>query len=225
MRHFVAGAVLPLFAVVPLSAQFEGTVTMNVPSSKEVTEMTYYLKGMQVAASIPVKSGQMAGQTMRMIWDLPAHKMTMLIPMAMGNAKGIKSVVDMNTAMDGKENNTDVKPLGTSETIAGYKCDDYEIVENGKANSRMCVTHELGFFAYAAMSGPGPAAAAPAWAKAFGNKPMFPLKVSNSEGKVVMEATAVHREPVSADMFAIPDGYMDMNGMGSMMGGRGPGKP
>ncbi len=223
MRHFAAGSALSLLAVVPLAAQFEGTVTMNVPGTKEASEMTYYLKGTQVAASIPIKSGQMAGQTMRMIWDLPGHKMTMLMPMAMGNAKGIKSVTDMN--MDEKVSTSDVKPLGTSETIAGYKCDDYEVIENGKPTSRFCVTHELGFFAYAAMSGAGRAAASPGWVKAFGNRPMFPLKVTNSDGKVVMEATAVRREPVGAEVFTVPDGYMDMSGMGNMMGGRGPGKP
>ena len=225
MRHFVAGTLLSLVVAIPLSAQFEGTVVMNVPSSKDVTEMTYYLKGEQLAAAIPMTSGRMAGQTMRMIWDLPGHKMTMLVPMAMGNAKGIKSVIDMNTETTGKENSIEIKPLGTSQTIAGYKCADYQIVENGKSTERLCVTNELGFFAYAAAGGMGRAASAPAWVKAFGNKPMFPLKVTNAEGKVVMEAKSVSRGPVSNDAFAIPDGYMDMSGMGNMMGGRGPGKP
>jgi hypothetical protein len=39
-----------------------------------------------------------------------------------------------------------------------------------------------------------------------------------------MEATAVHAGPVQAEMFTVPDGYMDMSGMMNGMG-RGPTKP
>ena len=59
------------------------------------------------------------------------------------------------------------------------------------------------------------------WTKVFGTKEGFPLKVwSPSGGGVAMEVLSVERGAVSADMFEIPEGYMDL---GAMMGRRGGG--
>ena len=189
-------------------------------------EMTYYIKNNQLASSVLIANGQMAGQTMRMLYDIPNGKVSMLMPIAMGGAKGMKMDIDLR-AQAGAHHATEVKPLGTSQTIAGRHCDDIQITVDGKPNMKICVSNELGTFAMANMSPAGRGASAPDWAAAFGGRPMFPLKVVGADGKVVMEATAVHAEPVQAEMFAVPDGYMDMSGMSGMMNGmgRGPTKP
>ena len=222
MRHFVAGSLLAVLAS-PMAAQFEGTIVMNLPSGgKQASDMTYYVKNGQLAATVLATNGPMSGQIVRMIFDIPGQKMAMLMPMAMGNAKGVKMDIDLKVA-GGKDVTREIKPLGSSETIAGYKCDDFQMVEDGKNTLKLCISGEFGPFA--TMSGAGRGARSPDWATVFGNRPMFPLKVIGTDGKVMMEATAVHRTPVQAEMFAVPDGYMDMGSMGNMMGGRGPGKP
>jgi hypothetical protein len=198
---------------------------MNIsPGDKHPSEMTYYIKNHQLASSVLIASGQMSGQTMRMLYDIPNGKVSMLMPMAMGGAKGIRMDVDLH-AQGGAQHTTEVKPLGTSQTIAGHHCEDLQIVVDGKGTTKVCITSELGSFAMANMSPAGRGASAPDWAAAFGGRPMFPLKVTGADGKVIMEATAVRAEPVHAEMFAVPDGYMDMSAMSGMMGGRGPGKP
>jgi hypothetical protein len=217
MRVLLAGSVLSLFAAVPLAAQFEGTVVMNVPTSPG-TEMTYYIKGNMLAAKV-TSPAQGPAHEVHMIFDLPNHKMTKLVPMGMGGSKGMKMVIDTKDQAESSTTTSDVKALGTSETIAGYKCDDVQVIDNGKPSGTLCLTHDLGFFAYAVMSGMGKRAATPTWAKVLGNKPAFPLKATDEKGKVVMVATSVQKGSIPDDAFTVPDGYQDMSGM---MGGRGP---
>jgi hypothetical protein len=226
MRPFVAGSALSLLVALPLTAQFEGTVTMSLPGGKQPSEMTFYAKNNQLASSMLIASGQMSGQTMRMIYDIPGGKVAVFVPMAMGNAKGVRMDVDLH-APGGKQHAIEVKPLGTSQTIAGRHCDDIQILEDGNATIKACISGELGPFAMANMSAAGRGASAPDWAGAFGRRPMFPLKVTGADGKVIMEATVVHSETVRPEVFAVPEGYMDMSGMSGMMGGmgRGPTKP
>jgi hypothetical protein len=227
MRPIVAGSALSVLVALPLTAQFEGTVVMSIPGGgKQPIEMTFYLKNNQLASTVLMASGPISGQTMRMVYDIPNGKVSMLVPIAMGNAKGMKMDVDLR-AQAGNQHATDVKPLGTSQTIAGRRCDDLQVLVDGKPSATVCVSSELGTFAMANMSPAGRGASAPAWAAAFGGRPMFPLKVTGADGKVIMEVTAVHAETVRPEMFATPDGYMDMSGMSGMMNGmgRGPTRP
>ena len=53
------------------------------------------------------------------------------------------------------------------------------------------------------------------------NHPGFPLRVTGSDGKVILEVTAVQPGHVSAEEFVIPDGYTSMPGMGGRRGGGG----
>ncbi|HEY3933072.1 MAG TPA: DUF4412 domain-containing protein [Gemmatimonadales bacterium] len=220
MRRFLAVSCLSFIAAVPLAAQFEGTVNMDMPSQAGA-KMSYYIKGNMLAANAAMNNGG-AVHEVHMIFDIPNHKMTMFVPMAMQGMKGVKMVYDTRNDTSSSAATTDLKSLGTSETIAGYKCDDVQVIDAGKPAGTICMTHDLGFFAYAMMSGMGKRAASPTWASVFGNKPAFPLKVTDSNGKVVMVATSVQKGPVPADAFTVPDGYQDMSGMAGMMGGRGP---
>jgi hypothetical protein len=77
-----------------------------------------------------------------------------------------------------------------------------------------CITESLGRFVFpltgGGMGGRGSGAPPPPWTTAFGGKPAFPLKVSQSDGTVVMEVLSVDKAPVSASVFEIPDGYVDV---------------
>ncbi len=112
--------------------------------------MKYLVKGDQMAVIMKAgadSGGPMAGAEIRVIMDPKAGKSTVLIPltgdmaapvggMGGGNMKGIKQVVDLNQ-MAGREDTTspEVKALGTSQTIAGHKCNDFEVTD-GKETSR-----------------------------------------------------------------------------------------
>jgi len=193
-------------------------------------QVTYYLKGQQMALEMAAPAGNpMAGQTIRMVYDAPTNKMTMLVPMSpemagrmggMGNnMKGIKMVFDMNKIMaDSATADATTKPLGTSETIAGYSCDDFAVTSKNETTT-VCVTHALGKFVYPT-SGMGQGRTTPpAWTELFG-KNGFPLKVTMPDKQGSMVVTSVEKGAVPDSVFAIPGDYMDMSGM---MGGRGGG--
>ena len=91
------------------------------------------------------------------------------------------------------------KKLGTSQTIAGLKCDDYEASADGQT-TKICFAPNVGMFAYpnlgGGMNGRGRGAAAPGWAKGLPTAPGFPLKAWSADGKVSMEVTAIDRTAV-----------------------------
>lgn len=223
-------ALLPIFLALPLGAQaFEGTINMRMTSqeSPDPITTTMHIKGdlMAMVMTFPASAGPMAGIEARMILDQGAKKMTMLMPMppgipAMPGAKGMKIVTDLTKAQAeaAKAPEPTVTKLGTSQTIAGMSCDDYQTTSGGETTN-MCVTDKLGRFALP--SGGVGAPPPPAWARAFGDKPMFPLKVwtTSSGSSVAMEVTSVKRGAVPAEVFnTSPAGYQDMS---SMMGGMG----
>jgi hypothetical protein len=184
--------------------------------------------------SMPSSAGPMAGMEVRSIYDPKANTMTTLMPMiagmanlpGMANAKGMKTVVDLSKMQGGAGANVggsangDLKKLGTSQTVAGMPCDDYEASSSNGQTMRMCVTSALGRFTMPQMGGGMGRSASPppAWAHAFGNKPMFPLKVWSTDGKMAMEVTAIDKGSVPSSMFEVPDGYVDV---AAMMGGMG----
>jgi hypothetical protein len=145
----------------------------------------------------------------------------------MPDAKGMKMVIDLSkiTAQPAGSAKADVKKLGTSQKIAGVSCDDYEITDENGKSVKVCVTSSLGRFRMPDLNGGmgrrgGGAGAQPAWVKAFGDKPAFPLKVWTDDGNTNIEVTSVDRAPVPASLFEIPDGYVDMTAMMRGRGGR-----
>lgn len=239
MRRFVALTLFGLVAATPLAAQFEGTITMQMtPATNNSGPITMKIavKGDRSATviTLPASSGPMAGMEMRSIYDPKTNTMTALMPLppgmaampAMANAKGIKTVTDLSKmaapgSPGGGDSKVEVRKLGTTERILGMSCDDYELTNASGLATRMCVTSALGRFILPQMGGMGRrggGAPPPAWAHAFGNKPMFPLKVWSSDGKSTMEVIAIDKGNVPESMFEIPDGYVDM----ASMFGRGP---
>ncbi len=156
----------------------------------------------------------MAGKEMRIILDRKTMMMTAMIPMEMGNIKGMKVSSDLKKAADAA-GPVDVKSPGTKETIASHSCEDFQVID-GTDTYTVCIASSLGVFIYPSnMMGRG--GGAPKWAVALQQHPGFPLKVTGPGGKVFFEATSVQPGSVSESEFAIPDGYQDMGGMRGMV--------
>ncbi len=158
-----------------------------------------------------------------MVLNRASQKMTTLMPAPPGmplppGSKGMKMVTDLTPASTEADPDLKLTKLGTSQTIAGMRCDDYTLTSDA-GETRMCVTTALGRFTLPSLGGPDDA---PAWTRAFGDKPAFPLKVWQEGGSSTgqMEVVSVNRGPVPAEMLnESPTGYVDMS---SMMPGRRP---
>jgi hypothetical protein len=239
MRRLTLLVLLQFAAAAPLAAQFEGTVSMklsNAGANAGDMTMKMLVKGDQQATilTMPPSAGPMGGMEMRMVYDPKTMTATTLIPLpaqlaqmpALANAKGLKTVIDLakakaDAAAQQTDEHVDVKKLGTTEKIAGYDCDDYEITSSSNKPMRACIAQSLGHFLFPSLGGMGRGAAqSPAWTKAFGTNPGFPLKVWSTTGEMAMEVTSIERGSVPSSMFEIPEGYVDMK---ALFGGRGGG--
>jgi hypothetical protein len=147
MRHITLILLPVALASVPLAAQnFEGTVALRLNGTQS---MTWKIKGerSQVTTGTAV-----AGRTqMRTIIDRDAKTSTMLMPLPGGlpgtqGVEGIKIVAPMDAESEesGSDSSFTMKKLGTSQTIAGLKCDDYEVSDS--LATHLCLTTALGSF-------------------------------------------------------------------------------
>ena len=221
-----------LLVTAPLAAQeWQGSIAMTRTSADQRGEsiaMVMHRKGRLLTnvMTMPASAGPMAGQEMRMIIDEGSRTLTMLTPMMPGMmippamtggkpAKGLKMVSNIgdDLAPDAAAKGS-VKPLGTSQTIVGTKCEDYEVTTEGET-MQMCLASGLGSFAFANMRGPGNASI-PAWARGLQGK--FPLQIRDKAGKFAMTVTKITPGAPAASLFEVPEGYADMS---AMMGGMG----
>lgn len=229
MRHATL-LLTPLLLAAPLGAQgFEGTIAMRLSGGQgESMDATMYTKGdrMAMVVKLPASAGPMAGKEMRSIMNHATGKVTVLLPAVPGmplppGSKGMKMTTDMMTgpmAKQGEEADFTARKLGTSQTIAGYSCDDYEVTSAGEVMN-ICVTDRLGRFTMPGTGMPGRQQPPPAWARAFGDKPMFPLKVWGTSGGSAAEMLVTSVTPGSVPAPMLDDsaeGYVDMS---AMMGG------
>ena len=230
---------LAFSALAPSAAAqgFEGTITMTLTSTSgggQANEMSMKTatRGDRTVMTMVMGSsaGPMAGMEVRSIMDRMANTITTLTSLppgmplspAMAGAKGFVMVMPLSrmSGMGGRglDATPAIRKLRTSQTIAGMRCDDYEIAEQGSAPIRACITSALGTFTFPTPNGGttggrgGPAQ--PGWARAFGDKPAYPLKVWGTDGKVALLVTAIDKNPVPESAFAIPEGYVPMPGRG-----------
>ncbi len=221
MRKLLPLLLLPLLAAPLAGQEFEGSIAMKM-TGKDLPEpmtMTFYVGGGRQAMVMAMPSGPMAGKEVRMVINPATSKMTMLMPMPPGmpgNGKGMKTVMDFGKMADqaeSKAGTATVKALGTSQQVAGMKCDDYQVTTKDETIN-LCMTDKLGRYAFPDMAGRG-RPQLPEWTAAFGDKNVFPLKVWKDDGSMTMEVLSVKRGPVDAAILDdSPEGYMAMPGMG-----------
>lgn len=208
----VLPSTLVLCAVMPLAVAaqaFEGSVTMRVnlgarasaqAGAAATQQLEYQVRGGKVRVNL---GGPMGGMAMlavpqeRKLYMLMAAQQTyMELPMAEA-ASAASSI---------PEPDVKVTRTGKKEMIAGLSC-EHVLVAQGKAPpTDMCITTELGRYV-----DPGQvmrAGAVPAWQKQIGDG--FPLKVTQPDGTVMMEAIAVEKKRLSNDLFSVPSNYNKM---------------
>jgi len=229
MRRSALFFLLPLLAAAPLAAQnFEGVVSVKTDTTDPNAmrdEKVHITPGRVAVTGITGSASPVGpGVEIRILMDWGTGKFTMLLPLAGPMAqfaqmnpgmKGVQMVSSIPASVAAAA--TSLKPLGTSQTIAGFICQDF--VETTANNPRsLCLTKQLGKFTMPAM-GRGGRGGAPSWIAAIGDNG-FPLKVWTANGHIDFEATSVKPGAVSPSLFVIPDGFMDMSALGRM-GGRG----
>jgi hypothetical protein len=193
---------------------FEGTATYQMTDRKgEVMEMTFTLKDGKVRTE-----AERDGHTMINIMDLSKKSMTMLMP---------EKKLYMEHSFEGgsfkgkKGGKATFSKTGKSETIAGYKADEWLIESNG-TTTHIWGTTELGQgFGQApgGRPGEGPGWEIPAELR---EKGFFLLRAEGDGKRGKMEASSVKPGSVDSSLFEVPAGYQKMGGMPGL-GGDGAG--
>ncbi len=227
---------LRLFAVATLltasishAASFEGKVTLAMNMGKGQSQvLDYSIKNNAIRIDINAQGQAFATimdlQKMEMLMLMPAQKMYMVMPIK----DKVEKAMDESLA---KEPN--IEKTGRTETILGYKCDEY-VSKDRDTTTEIWVAEGLGSFMGLGSSGGGMGdmfggkkKAAPGWEEKFKGKPGFPLRVISRDAKsketFKMEATKIEPGTLSPTLFQAPAGWQkfQMPNMGGMLQGIG----
>ncbi len=233
LRIFAVGSLLAASFVPGLAAGFEGKVSLAMTGGKGKTEvLDYSIKDSAVRMDINAE-----GHAMATIMDLQKLEMYMLMPeqqmyMVMPIKDKIEKAVDQVAEKD-----PNMQKTGRTDTILGYKCDEYVLKERD-TTTEVWVTEGLGSFMglgngggrggpMGGMFGGKSKSSAAGWEQKFKGKPFFPLRVISRDGKsreiYKMEVTKIEPGSLPASQFAPPAGWQkfQMPNMGDMLKGMG----
>ncbi len=220
-RTFAAAAalmstvVLAAAPVAPLSAQtapFEGVITMRVAGGRaaaQLQDVEYLAHAGKVRMNIASPMGSMgiigvpAEKKMYML--MGQQRMYVEVPM---NADAVPAGNAMVNAPEPKMTRT-----GKKETIAGYEC-EHVLVESEQQTADVCMARGLGPFlnAMSAMGSMGRGGGAlPGWQRSLAADGAFPLKVTGSDGTVMLEVTKIEKKRLTNALFDVPADYTKMD--------------
>jgi hypothetical protein len=229
-RLFAVGSLLAASLSYAADA-FEGKVSLALTMPKGKTQnLDYSMKGQSLRIDIAAE-----GQTFSSIMDLAKQEMLVVMPeQKMYMILPIKQHIDKAVAQH-PQNDQNVEKTGRTETILGYKCDEYVSTDKDGSKTEVWVAEGLGSFmglgnsgggGMGGMFGGGKKAAAPGgWEEKFKGKAGFPLRVVSRNAKSAetfrMEATKIEPGTLSASLFQPPAGYQkfQMPDFGGMMKG------
>jgi len=211
-RGAVRAAALAVAVSLPaaLSAQaFEGSITMRMTaggSNGGVQDIEYLARAGNVRINLNTPGGALA------ILSLATEQKVFLMMDAQKSYSEI-SGADQNQLATATEATVTMQKTGRKETVAGYEC-EHVIVETpavqGRAAQRtdVCMSKALGPFINPrnAMAG----SRAPTWQRQLEAQGGSPLKVTGSDGTVMLEVTTVTKRRVSDAIFRIPDDFNKM---------------
>jgi hypothetical protein len=203
---------------------FEGVVAYRMTSeSGKSSEMEMAIKGTVVRVDMNSEGHQAAslmdGQTGTMTMILPEQKMYMTM--------NVRAMAEKMKGMKDDDAPPTITALGTSETIAGRKCENFLVeTQNRKKEvekTEVCNAKGLGEFMIP--RGPMGREASPGMARLDAYREyfkgnLFPLRVTKVDGAkrlVIMEATRIEPKALDPALFQVPPGFTEMK-MPGMMG-------
>jgi hypothetical protein len=204
MRASALIAGLSLLLATTLQAKtFEGKVDYRITTDKGKTmDVTMSMSGSKTRTEM-VAQGQ--GQAGAAIVDFKARTYTVLMPQR--KAYMVQSFADTQAkAQAGKGS---LSKTGATATIAGYASEEW-VYQTDTSKTSLWITDKLGKGFFQSQGKGGAKFDIPAELK---DKDVMVLKVVNGKG-FSMEATKVSPGPVDPSLFAIPDGYTEMDLMG-----------
>ena len=216
-----------------IASAFEGKVEMKMTSSSGTGDMplTYFLKGthMRIEMAVPPDKHNKNGGTFATIMDMDRQEIIMLMPeqkMYMVH----KISEDQTAQANNKAEETDFKPTGRKETIAGFEAAEYIGTSNNGKRTELWVTKELGKFMLANQGKGGPfggkKGATSGWEKFAAQENFFPLRTVTraKEGAPEdfrMEVTKIDKGAQADALFQPPADYQkfEIPSVGDMMKG------
>lgn len=210
----------------PARAAFEGKVEMKFTDVKNKSDMLmkYFVKGTKLRMDTetpPDKKGR--SMLMSSIVDWTTRESLMLMhEQKMCMAMKLPDPQAVNDSMK-KKGDTDFKPTGRKEKIAGVEAEEYTAISGGKW-TEIWVTKEMGKF-FMNQQGKGGGLfgkgkdGSDAWQKFMEKGEFFALRMIQraKEGAPEdfrMEATKVEKGSQPDDLFAVPAGYQRIENPG-----------
>lgn len=228
LRLFAVGCLLTATLAHAADA-FEGKVSLAVSAGKDQSQqIDYSIKDPAMRIDMTAE-----GQTFSSIMDMKKMEMMILMPSEkMYMVMALKDTIEKAAKKtQGKE--PDIEKTGRTETILGYKCDEY-VTKDKKTTTEIWIAEGLGTFmgmgnnSGGGMGGMfGKKKAADSWEEKFKGKPGFPLRVVSRDAKnketFRMEATKIEPGSLPASLFQPPAGWQkfQMPSMGDMLKGFG----
>jgi hypothetical protein len=181
------------------SGDFEGVITVLSTSHGERDEMILRIKGARWRMEM-----EMDGDRGAMIRDENGRLISVM--------DDTRQYAFLPQLPDEEEDALTFVPLGRSETIAGYRCDHYRVVDPSgiQDGDAVCVTTELGWVGFGP-GGPLGAADERAMRAQFGDGFLI-LRSVDGQGDGESVVTRVERTAVSDALFAPPPGYTEVGG-------------
>jgi hypothetical protein len=229
------GAAAPGAALGPLG-DFEGEIGVKTSSSKDKappTPMNVLVKTGKVRFELPKAEGRpptrgymvinSADKKVIMVND--DQKTAMLFDLSKLNAQlGQMGIPTTPQAAATAQTPPKITRTGHTDTVAGYKCEDYDIATSDGKRARVCVGETgASWFDTVANAASGNLF----WAKGFLDGRKFPLRVVAFEATGVeegrIEVTKLEKKPLADTLFVPPPGYRTidleqmMNGLAGAM--------
>ena len=249
--HHTHRITLPLLAAVSLLAtaalhaqpapSLEGRVNMTTTAyvGKKATtlNMLYYIKGAKIRfetappadTTTPAPDDQKAAAATAQLQSLfnfasivdpDAQKIYILIPSQKMYYE--HPLTDQKTQKT-KTGETDFKPTGRTDTIAGRSAAEYANTTSKGTYSEIWVTKDLGSFRMTTAGPGGKIADQTAWQKYLADNNLFPLRVLQYDkkgGKLIsqLDVTQIEQTPQPDDLFTLPPDYKKFS-IGAAAGG------
>ncbi|HVU05023.1 MAG TPA: DUF4412 domain-containing protein [Polyangiaceae bacterium] len=226
----------PALAALGALKGFEGEITVSVKSTKErkpVPPITIAVKGAKLRFDTPegMENGARMAAGAHIIVDGPGKRM-----LAVVDEKKQVVVIGFDTFADqmkafkvpgapgapgepSVDSPSRVTKTGKTDTVAGYKCEEWEAVNAKGEKAHICVAgEEASFFELPTLSLP----AEHAWAKELFDGHHFPVRMigydTSGAEESRIEVTKLEKKPEPDALFEPPPGYQTMD-MGAAMKG------